>query len=71
MSAESARAVEARVEHQNFAVAAHVDDAEQALEQRGADFALIGDEGKLIGLDAVAGGFDAGDESLIRGRGRE
>jgi hypothetical protein len=25
------------------------------------DFALIGDEGKLIGFDAVAGVFDSGD----------
>lgn len=46
--------VEAGVEHQNLAVAANVDDAEQALKQRGVDFALIGDEGKLIGFDAVS-----------------
>ena len=62
-------AVEARVEHQNLAVTANVDDAEQALKQRGADFALIGDEGKLVGFDAVAGGLDPGDESPIRGPG--
>ena len=29
------------------------------------DFAFIGDEGKLIGFDAVAGRFDSGDEGPI------
>jgi hypothetical protein len=62
-------AVEARVEHQDLAVTANVDEAEQPLKQRGAGFALIGDEGKLVGFDAVAGGFDPGDESLIPGPG--
>src|SRR5579863_2598444 len=57
--------VEARVEHQNLAVAAHVDDPEQAFEQRGADRALIGEEWKLVGFHTVAGGFDPRDESFI------